>query len=260
MITCCYSSNGLSYSGTLPVVTNAIGNVYLAWGDYPVTNQYDITKIPTGSDPDSEIANGAVTNTLAAGQNMVAPAGAAKVDFSIHIYQSGNAGNAGAPFWDDATLNQVAGPSPSIITPTPNGLSFFTGATNFSFNVASASTGGAPLPTNATSSIGIVVNGVNQTGSLQFSGQSTNLNATLQGLASNSVYTVKVSVTNSVGLVTVQNVTFDTFPTNPFVVSAEDYDYTNGQFFENPTPTAAPAANSYFGTGGTQRVALATYN
>ena len=67
-------------------------------------------------------------------------------------------------------------------------------------------------------------------------------------------------VTNSVGLVTVRNVTFDTFPTNPFVVSAEDYDYTNGQFFQNPTPTAAPAANSYFGTGGTLGVDLYTYN
>jgi hypothetical protein len=256
----CYSSNGLSYSGTLALVTNAIGNVYLAWADFPVTNQYDISLTLPQTDPDSQIVNGAVTNTLGAGQPMVAPAGSAKVEFSIHIYQSGNAGHAGAPFWDDATLNQVAGPSPSVITSTPNGLSFFTGATNFSFNVASASTGGAPLPTNSTSSIGIVVNGVNRTGSLQFSGPSTNLNASLQGLASNTVYTIKVSVTNSVGLVSAQTVTFDTFPTNPFVVSAEDYDYTNGQFFENPAPTAAPAANSYFGTGGTQGVDLGTYN
>lgn len=258
----CYESNGWgTYTGTLPIVTNAIGNVYLAWGDYPVTNQYDITKSPAQTDPDTEIANGAITNTLGAGQPMVAPAGAAKVEFSIHIYQTGNSAANGAPFWDDATLNQVAGPSQSIITPTPSGLSFFTGATNFTFNVASASTGGAPLPTNSTSSVGIVVNGVNQTANLQFSGVSTNLTGTLQGmLASNSVYNITVNVTNSRGLVTSQNVTFDTFPTNPFVVSAEDYDYTNGQFFENPTPTAAPAPNSYYGTGGAQGVDLGTYN
>lgn len=250
----------LSYTGTLPLVTNSLGNIYLAWADFPVTNQYDITKAPAQTDPDTEIANGAVTNTLGAGQPMVAPAGSAKVEFSIHIFQTANANNSGAPFWDDATLNQVAGPSQSIITTTPNGLSFFTGATNFSFNVASASTGGAPLPTNSTSSIGIVVNGVNQTANLQFSGVSTNLTGTLLGfLASNSVYTVTVHVTNSVGLVSAQTVTFDTFPTNPFVVSAEDYDYTNGQFFENPIPTAAPAANSYFGTAGTQGVDLGTY-
>ena len=183
----CFSSNGLSYTGTLPLVTNALGNVYLAWGDVPVTNQYDITKPPADGDPDTEIASGAVTNTLGAGQNLVAPAGAAKVEFSIHLFQSGNVNNNGAPFWDDATLNQVAGPSPSVITPTPDGLSFFTGASNFTFNVTSASTGGAPLPTNPTSGVGIVVNGVNKTGSLQFSGPSTNLNASLHGLASNSV-------------------------------------------------------------------------
>jgi hypothetical protein len=43
------------------------------------------------------------------------------------------------------------------------------------------------------------------------------------------------------------------------VVFAEDYDYTNGQFIENPIPTAAPAANSYYGTGGTLGVDLNTY-
>lgn len=254
------SDTGLSYSGTLPLVTNAIGNVYLAWEDFPVTNQYDISLSLAGQDPDAEIANGAVTNTLGAGQNMIAPAGAAKVEFSIHIYQTANAGGSGAPFWDDATLNQVGGPSPSVITPTPDGSTFFTGATNFTFNVTSASTGGAPLPTNSTSKIGIVVNGVNKTGSLQFSGPSTALVATLPTLASNSIYTISMSVTNSVGLISSKTINFDTFPTNVFVVSAEDYDYTNGQFFENPTPTAAPAPNSYFGTGGNQGVDLATYN
>jgi len=250
------SATGLSYSGTLPAVTNAIGNVYLAWGDFAVTNQYDVSTLTPNQDPDSNVAG--ITNTLANGQ-MIAPAGAAKVEFSIHIYQTANANNAGAPFWDDATLNQVAGPSPSVITPTPDGSTFFTGATNFTFNVTSASTGGAPLPTNSTSKIGIVVNGVNQTGSLQFSGPSTALVATLPSLASNSTYTITMSVTNSVGLISSKTINFDTFPPNVFVVSAEDYDYTNGQFFDNPTPTAAPAPNSYFGTGGIQGVDLSTY-
>jgi hypothetical protein len=260
-VTGAYVTNGFTYSGTLPVVTNNAGNAYLAWQDFPVTNQYDVSLITPNTDPDTEIANGAITNTLGAGQSMLAPAGAAQVEFSIHIIQDTAANRPGAPFWDDATLNQVAGPSPSLLTPTPNGSAFFTSATNFTFNVASASTGGAPLPTNSTSSIGIVVNGANQTGNLQFSGPSTNLTATLPNLASNSIYTVKMSVTNSVGLITAQTVTFDTFPTNVFIVSAEDYDYTNGQFFDNPTPTAGTnlAANSYSGTSGTLGVDLYTY-
>ncbi|HWV99274.1 MAG TPA: hypothetical protein VNZ64_06215 [Candidatus Acidoferrum sp.] len=250
-----------TYTGTLPTTTNAIGNIYLNWIDMPVTNQYDISKITPNTEPDVEIANSAITNTLGAGQNIVAPPGAAKVEFGIHFFQSGNNPD-GTPFWDDATLNQIAGPSPSIITPTPDGTEFFNAAsTNFTFKVVSASTGGAPLPTNSTSRIGITVNGVNQTGNLQFSGASTNLSVTLSGLlASNSpLYTMSISVTNSVGLVSSKTVSFDTFPTNVFIVSAEDYDYTNGLFIQNPTPTSAPAANSYFGTAGVLGVDLSTY-
>jgi len=250
-----------TYTGTLPTTTNAINNIYLNWIDMPATNQYDVSKITPNTDPDVEIANGAITNTLGAGQNIVAPTGATKVEFGIHFFQANNNPD-GTPFWDDATLNQLAGPSPSIITTTPDGTKFFNAAsTNFTFNVTSASTGGAPLPTNSTSSVGITVNGVNQTGNLQFSGPSTNLSVTLSGLlASNSpLYTMVISATNSVGLVSSKTVTFDTFPTNVFIVSAEDYDYTNGLFIQNPTPTAAPAANSYYGTAGVLGVDLSTY-
>ena len=250
-----------TYTGTLPTTTNGINNIYLNWIDMPVTNQYDVSKITPNTDPDAEIANGAITNTLGAGQNMVAPPGAAKVEFGIHFFQAGNNPD-GTPFWDDATLNQIAGPSPSIITTTPDGTKFFNAAsTNFAFNVVSASTGGAPLPTNSTRSIGITVNGVNQTGNMQFSGPSTNLSVTLSGLlAPNSpLYTVSISVTNSAGLVSSKTLSFDTFPTNVFIVNAEDYDFTNGMFIENPTPTSAPAANSYFGTAGVLGVDLSTY-
>jgi hypothetical protein len=250
------TATGTNYNGTLPVVTNSISNIFLAWIDCPVTNQYDITTVTPNTDP---AVAGGITNTLGSGQFITAPPGAVKVEFRINLYQA--AFEAGAPFWDDATLNQVGGVSPSIIgNISPDGTHFFSGAsTNFTFNVTSASTGGAPLPTNSTGSVGIVVNGVNETGSLQFSGPSTNLAVTLPGLASNTLYTISVSVTNSAGLVSSKTLNFDTFPTNVFIVSAEDYDYTNGQFFENPTPTSAPAPNSYFGTAGTLGVDMSTY-
>ncbi len=74
----CTSGTGLSYSGTLPLVTNALGNVYLAWGDFPVTNQYDITKAQVGLDPDTEIGNGAVTNSLGAGTTHDSAGGSGK--------------------------------------------------------------------------------------------------------------------------------------------------------------------------------------
>jgi hypothetical protein len=249
-----------TYTGTLPITTNALGNIFLNWMDMPVTNQYDISTVLPNTDPDSET----ITNTLGSGQNIVAPAGAVTVEFGIHFFQANNNPD-GAAFWDDATFNQIAGPSPSVITPTPDGTQFFNAAsTNFTFNVTSASTGGAPLPTNSTSSVGIVVNGVNQTGNLQFSGPSTNLAVILQGfLASNSpLISISISVTNSVGLISTKNVKFDTFPTNVFIVSAEDYDFTNGQFFQNPTPTPGTntAPNSYSGTSGVLGVDMSTYN
>ena len=250
------TASGATYNGTLPVVTNALGNIYLAWEDFQVTNQYDVTTVTPNTDP---AVAGGITNTLAPGQYITAPPGAVKLEFRISLFQA--AYESGAPFWDDATLNQVGGPSPSTIgNLSPDGTKFFNAAsTNFTFNVTSASAGGAALPTNPTNGLGIVVNGQNETGDLQFSGPSTNLSVTLPGLTSNSLYTIIVSATNSVGLVASKTVTFDTFPTNVFIVSAEDYDYTNGLFFENPTPTAAPAPNSYYGLAGTLGVDISTY-
>ena len=253
------SASGTTYTpgtGNFTLVTNAINNIYLGWTDFPVTNQYDVTTITAGGNPD---ITGTVTNTLAAGQVMVAPPGAVKVEFRISDYQYQYEG--GAPFWGHASLVQLSGASPSIIgNVVPNGSQFFNYTnTAFTFNVTSAATGGAGLPNNPTSGIGVIVNGQNESGSLQFSGPSTNLSVTLPGLTSNSLYTISVSVTNSGNLTSFQSYSFDTFPTNAFVVYAEDYDITNGVFIENPVPTAAPAANSYYGTGGLLGTDLGTY-
>ncbi len=203
-----------------------------------------------------------ISGTLAPGQFITAPPGAVKVEFRISLYQA--VFESGAPFWDDATLNQVGGPSASVIgNISPDGTKFFNG-TNTSFYVQyhfrCFGRRAFPQPMRPAAP-GLVVNGQNETGSLQFSGPSTNLLVTLPGLATNSLYTISVSTTNSVGLTSSKTITFDTFPASVFIVSAEDYDYTNGQFFENPTPTpgTTPAANSYSGTGGTLGVDVSTY-
>ena len=249
---------------SLPTVTNGLGNIYLAWIDCPVTNQYDPTTVTPNTDPSTNSSAGAttqvITATLAPGQNITAPPGAVRGEFRINLFQA--AGESGAPFWDDATLTQVGGASASIIgSLIPDGTKFFNAAdTNFTFTVTSASAGGAPLPNNPTNGVGVVVNGQNKTASLQFSGTPTSLNVKLPGLASNTLYSISVSVTNDVGLVSSKTINFDTFPTNVFIVSAEDYDFTNGLFFQNPVPTSAPGANSYFGTAGVLGVDLNTYN
>jgi hypothetical protein len=240
---------GTAATTTLPLVTNALGNIYLAWEDFAVTNQYDPSTLTPNSDPALNIAG--ITNTLGSGQNITAPAGAVRVEFGIHLFQALYA--PGAPFWDDCTLNLVGGPSASVIgSLSPDGTKFFNAAsTNLTFNVLSAAAGAAPLPTNPTNNIHVVVNGHDKSGSLQFSGNSTNWNVTLPGFTTNQIYTVGITVTNSSNLASSTSVTFDTFGTNNFIVSSEDYDYNGGQFIQNPTPTSTNNPNSYFGRAGT---------
>jgi hypothetical protein len=251
------TASGTTYNGTLPTVTNSLGNIYLAWEQFFVTNQYDPTTFAPNADPS---AVGTITNTLGSGQHITAPPGAVSGEFRINLYQA--AYEAGAPFWDDANLTLVGGPSPSIIGDlSPDGTKFFNGAsTSFTFNVTSASAGGAALPTNPTNGIQVVVNGVNKSASLQFGGTPTNLNVTLPGLASNQIYTISIAVSNSLGLTSGTAVTFDTFATNNFIVSAEDYDFTNGMYIEDPIPTSAPASNSYTGLAGVLGVDVSTYD
>jgi hypothetical protein len=237
---------------TLTLVTNAVGNVYLPWEDFPVTNQYDPTTLTANSDPALDTAG--ITNTLGSGQYITAPPGAVKVEFRINLFQ--NANEAGAPFWDNATLSLVGGPSASVIGDlSPDGTKFFNGsATNFTFTVTSQAAGGATLPTNPTGGVQVIVNGINESSGLQFSGTPTALKVTLPSIYSNEVYNISISSSNSAGLVANSSVVFDTFPTNAFIVNSEDYDYTNGQFIQNPIPTNGAAAYSYWGTAGTAGV------
>src|SRR6185312_15887460 len=139
---------------SLPTVTNALGNVYLAWIDCPVTNIYDPTTVTPNTDPSTNSQAGpttqVMTGSLAPGQFITAPPGAVRGEFRINLFQA--AFESGAPFWDDATLVQVGGASASTIgNVSPDGTKFFNApSTNFTFTVTSASAGGAPLPNNPT--------------------------------------------------------------------------------------------------------------
>jgi hypothetical protein len=197
---------------------------------------------------------------------MIAPPGTKYVQLRVNLDQV-TSGASGAPNWDDFTLNQYGGQSASVIGSIwPDGSQFFNiASTNFTFSVTSAATGGYPLPTNQASGIQVLVSiaggtSTDVSGSLQFSGTPTNLNVTYPGpLLVNSVYNISISVSNTAGLISSKSVSFDTFPTNCFIVSSEDYDFTNGMFFENPIPTAEPAPNSYTGLGSTWGVDQDTY-
>ncbi len=237
----------------LPTVADATGtNYYLAWIHCQVTNQYDLSTIGPNTDPVAE----SVTNTLSSGV-MTAPPGTAYVKYFLGLAQQQY--QSGANFWDDCSLNQLGGPSPSVIgSLTPNGSHFFYTNTSLTFTVTSASTGGYPLPTNPTNGIHVVVNGVDQSANLQFTGTSTNWNVALPNLAANSLFSVAITVNNSAGLITTASANFDTF-TPAMIVPVETFDYNGGQFIQNPIPTSTPATNSYFGRAGMQGIDMFTY-
>lgn len=243
-----FVNNLVSIGATVTNSTDA-NNINLAWVSADVTNQYDPTQITANADPDSY--PGAITNTVASGQYMVAPPGTANVQYRISLFQS--LYESGATYWDDASLNLVGGPGASVIgNLSPDGSKLFNiGPTNFTFTITSASSGGAPLPTNPTNGVLVTVNGVNVSSNLQFTGNSQAWDVSVPNIASNQVYKINISVTNSAGLVANSSVVFDTFSSNYFMVNVEDYDFNGGQYIQNPIPTNNTAANSYWGTAGT---------
>jgi len=233
-------------SGTVPGVGAC---TWLNWVHCQVTNQFDVSTIGPNIDPATE----SCTNTLPSGI-LTAPPGTAYVKYFVGLAQA--LYESGASYWDDCTLNQLTGASPSVINDlSPSGATFFYTNTSLTFTVNSVSQGGSPLPTNPQSGVKVVVNGVDQSANLQFGGSPTALQVTLPGLAANSLYQVAISVVNSGGLVSTASVNFDTLQPS-VVIPVETYDYTNGLFIQNPVPTTSAAPNSYYGTEGTLGVDL----
>ncbi len=237
-----------------------VTNVYLNWMDVQVTNQYKPSTLVPNTDPDPLNpyfpGTAQITNTLGAGQVMVAPAGAVKIIFALCVCQTSYA--SGAPHWDDCSLNQVSGFQPDVISGVTPSSGVMLTNTSLTFNVQSpvgttTATNGIKVVVNTTpaNSTGLPTGGVDESSSLVFSGNSANWNVTLPGFTTpNNVYTISISATNSAGLVATASSRFDTFSPTNFVVECEDYDYNGGQYIQNPIPTNNTAATSYWGRSG----------
>jgi hypothetical protein len=136
---------------------------------------------------------------------------------------------------------------PLIGNVVPDGTVLMQPTNKFAFTVNSAS---ATIPTN---SIRMTLNGVDVSSSLAITGTSTSKSALYTGLKTNMAYTAVISVTDANGSAASSTINFDTF-VPLFLWEAEDWDFSNGQYINNPVPTSAPAANSYFGQVGSQGV------
>ncbi|HEY4414413.1 MAG TPA: LamG domain-containing protein [Verrucomicrobiae bacterium] len=97
----------------------------------------------------------------------------------------------------------------------------------------------------ATSNIVVMVNGVDVSSQLAFNGDNFNRTVTLPPLVANIIYNVTVSVTDASGFTASQPWTFDTFPVNTFSFEAEDYNFSGGQFIDNPVLSSADGPNNY---------------
>jgi hypothetical protein len=252
-----YVHNLAAIGATTTNITATTTNAILNWFDCRVTNQYDPTQITitgvgaaaTAGDPDHANTTGATlqplpTNSIPNGI-MTAPPGTVFVQFSLNICQTSY--SSGAPHWDNCALNQLSGFSPAVINNlTPNGGKLFNIAnTNFTFNV-SATTG----TTVASNAIQVVENGLDVSSHLQFTGNNTNWNVTLPGLASNTLYAITITVNNSAFLQSSTSTRFDTFDPNDYIVPAETYDYNGGLFIQNPVPSTNAGPTTYFGQVG----------
>jgi len=136
---------------------------------------------------------------------------------------------------------------PTITGVYPDGSTLVQGTNQFTFTVSSASHSIAQ--TNVT----VTLNGITNN-SLTLSGSTSSWNVSVPLAPNVTNYTAVIRVTDNMGNSHSITRYFDTFDPASFAVEAEDFDFSGGQFIDNPVITSAPAANSYFGQAGVDGV------
>src|ERR1019366_4858666 len=218
------------------------------WCQYQVTHSCDVSSPVSIGDPFFNTY--AVTGSVS---QLVAPLGTTTVRYRFVYVQIANEG--GSCFFDSAVLNQVSGPIPPVISSlSPLNMIFVNPSDGISFNVSSPS--GFTINSNA---IGLVVNGVNVSGSVAISGSSSNKNVTYHGLQSNQTYTASITVTDAFNLTASASTYFETtwvgVPPVVYLWEAEDFDFTNGLYYDFPILcNTIGSPNCYFGTVGVEGV------
>lgn len=203
------------------------------WYNLPVTNICQTTA------PYSVIGS---TNLL------VAPPGTVTVRYQVNYYQDVTP-DGGSCYYDDETLNQVSGPVPPVIS------SVYPGNMLMASNLISFSVSSPSSTTISSSGIHLVVNGTDVSGSSTITPlTSSSYNVIYTGLVPNVwSYAASITVTDTVGLTASSSMAFDTVVTTN-VWEAEDYDFTNGLYYDFPIVSSTPQANCYFQVTGTLAV------
>jgi len=218
------------------------------WFPYSVTNACDLSSPVSTGDP--YFTTYAVTGSVS---QLVSPLGTATVRYRYAFLQVGKEG--GSAFLDDAVLNQISGPiAPVISNLLPVNMIFVNPSDGISFTVSSPS--GFPINDSA---IGLVLNGVDVSGSLAISGSSSTKNLTYNGLQSNLTYTASITATDAFNLTVSASTYFETtwVGIEPIVYlwEAEDFDFAGGMYINDPDLCSASGnPNCYFGKVGLEGV------
>ena len=218
------------------------------WLAYQVTKACDVSSPTISGDP--YYTTYAVTGTVS---QLVAPAGTKAVRYRFAYSQAGVEG--GSAYFDDAVLNQVSGAiAPIVSNLLPVNMIFVNPNDGITFNVSSPS--GFTIN---NSGIHLVVNGADVSGSLAITGSSSNKNVTYLGLQSNLTYNASISVSDVSNFTASATTYFETtwvgVPPVVYLWEAEDFDYTNGMYLNNPQLCSASGnPNCYFGKVGVEGV------
>jgi hypothetical protein len=169
----------------------------------------------------------------------------ATIDLSgVNTVRATSGGGANVNFYIFVPANTNL---PVISGVYPNGAALFQATNKLVFTVSS------PVTTISTNSITLTLNGTNVFSSLVFSGGPSTWNVSYTGLQLSQTYTAVINVTDANGNTSSSTLNIDTW--NPvFQIEGEDFDFSGGQYIDNPVPTTGSAANSYFGQIGTEGI------
>ncbi|HUA39329.1 MAG TPA: hypothetical protein VMA35_13135 [Candidatus Sulfopaludibacter sp.] len=125
------------------------------------------------------------------------------------------------------------------------------------FNATNTMSFGINSPSAAVNASGIqlILNGVDVSTHLVISGGGTgNVTARYTNLLSDTIYIGQINVTNISGASVSAPVRFDTFSSNYFTWEAEDFDFSSGQFIDNPVISTNSSPFTYYNKVGVSNV------
>ena len=140
----------------------------------------------------------------------------------------------------------AANTPPTISLVSPQAFASFTAAaTGIEFQF----TDDKPV---ADANVKLTLNG--QAASLAFTGAGATRTAKFAGLQANTLYTGTIEVTDSEGLTSSRQISFDTFNPASYVIESEDYNFNSGAYYNNPIlilEATGPQDNAYASQIGT---------